>query len=448
MAEEFHENNEENTPDPQDYEVGYKKPPKHTQFKKGKSGNPTGRPEGSKNKPKGAEALIRELILKEGLSEVELVINGQKERLSVVQGILKQNNVKALKGNTAATRLSLQLLKEAEKEENEQQCKQEADKLALAERAQRLKSFWTEEIKYCREHGLPIELPIPHPDHIQIDPQTLEVTIKCMTKESVNATIDQIGRLAKLEALSIGLGLLPAELWTEGMMRRLPCEHVRDQMDFSVPATPDNMFEYEAGAHIFKIMCDREIPECAHEDCQIRNFIAEDILLDYAGYSMSRISIPTCDPLWREYGPVLTDQYLDQAFFYGAEPDIDAYKVADASVPDKREQELIGSIIRSEEEEAFRTFMRAALEESMGDQWKHRFDPINLVRRDPWVDYLAYHYQSDDSDKPLDQAYVDAIKWPSFLGRYSHESDQYLCEILGLEFRKFEHGDDNETDGS
>ena len=33
-----------------DYDVGYKKPPKTKQFKKGKSGNPGGRPKGSKNK--------------------------------------------------------------------------------------------------------------------------------------------------------------------------------------------------------------------------------------------------------------------------------------------------------------------------------------------------------------------------------------------------------------
>ena len=32
-----------------DYEVGYGKPPRHTWFKKGQSGNPRGRPCGSKN---------------------------------------------------------------------------------------------------------------------------------------------------------------------------------------------------------------------------------------------------------------------------------------------------------------------------------------------------------------------------------------------------------------
>jgi len=41
-----------------DYEVGYGKPPRHTRFKKGQSGNPRGRPSASKN----LKTLLREAL--------------------------------------------------------------------------------------------------------------------------------------------------------------------------------------------------------------------------------------------------------------------------------------------------------------------------------------------------------------------------------------------------
>src|SRR5215469_15592455 len=49
-----------------DYEVGYGKPPRHTRFKKGQSGNPRGRPCGSKNlKTLLSEALSEPVIITE-----------------------------------------------------------------------------------------------------------------------------------------------------------------------------------------------------------------------------------------------------------------------------------------------------------------------------------------------------------------------------------------------
>jgi hypothetical protein len=50
------------------YEVGYRKPPKHSQFKKGQSGNPAGRPKGSKG-PQAADTLARLLFRKVPVSE-------------------------------------------------------------------------------------------------------------------------------------------------------------------------------------------------------------------------------------------------------------------------------------------------------------------------------------------------------------------------------------------
>lgn len=49
-----------------DYEVGFGKPPKHTQFEKGRSGNPKGRPKGSKNIPMLVREIFDEKVLVNG----------------------------------------------------------------------------------------------------------------------------------------------------------------------------------------------------------------------------------------------------------------------------------------------------------------------------------------------------------------------------------------------
>jgi len=43
-----------------DYEVGYGKPPKRSQFKRGQSGNPTGRPKGAKSGPIDIAVILSE----------------------------------------------------------------------------------------------------------------------------------------------------------------------------------------------------------------------------------------------------------------------------------------------------------------------------------------------------------------------------------------------------
>jgi hypothetical protein len=60
-----------------DYEVGYKKPPKATQFKPGQSGNPAGRPK-SKPADKRLEALLTAIDV---LVEKNAALKAENNRL-------------------------------------------------------------------------------------------------------------------------------------------------------------------------------------------------------------------------------------------------------------------------------------------------------------------------------------------------------------------------------
>jgi Family of unknown function (DUF5681) len=87
-----------------DYEVGYGKPPCHTRFSKGQSGNPKGRERGSQN---------LSTLLREALNEPVVVTeDGGRRKISKRQAFIKQLVNQALKGDLRAARLLLDNLKE------------------------------------------------------------------------------------------------------------------------------------------------------------------------------------------------------------------------------------------------------------------------------------------------------------------------------------------------
>jgi Family of unknown function (DUF5681) len=51
------------THDQSDYAIGYGKPPRHTQFKRGQSGNPKGRAKGSKNLATLIMSVLNERVI-------------------------------------------------------------------------------------------------------------------------------------------------------------------------------------------------------------------------------------------------------------------------------------------------------------------------------------------------------------------------------------------------
>ncbi len=82
-----------------DYEVGYGKPPKHTRFQKGRSGNPRGRPKGTKN-------LKTDLL--EELGETIVVREGDRpQKLSKQRALLKSVVNRAIQGDARATAIAL-----------------------------------------------------------------------------------------------------------------------------------------------------------------------------------------------------------------------------------------------------------------------------------------------------------------------------------------------------
>ena len=88
------------------YEVGYGKPPRHSQFKKGRSGNPRGRPSGSKN---------LSTLLNQALNErVVVAENGGRRKITKRQAIVTQLVNQSAKADWRATKILLDILQAIE----------------------------------------------------------------------------------------------------------------------------------------------------------------------------------------------------------------------------------------------------------------------------------------------------------------------------------------------
>jgi hypothetical protein len=89
--------------------IGYKKPPRQTQFKPGQSGNPTGRP---KKRTSFAESIEKELNTRITVNE-----GGERRKITKLQAIAKQQTNKALNGDLKATALLMRAIEPRESEQ-------------------------------------------------------------------------------------------------------------------------------------------------------------------------------------------------------------------------------------------------------------------------------------------------------------------------------------------
>ena len=89
--------------DSEDDRTGYGRPPKHSQFKKGRSGNPRGR-------PKGASSFKADLTA-ELQAKLALTENGKEHRVTTQKAVIRSLTAAALKNDMRAVNTLFSLMK-------------------------------------------------------------------------------------------------------------------------------------------------------------------------------------------------------------------------------------------------------------------------------------------------------------------------------------------------
>ena len=86
---------------PSDDQVGYGKPPRHSRFRKGQSGNPRGRPKGLQSAARLARSILNEkIVIRE---------NGKRRAITRREAMLKQLANKGVMGDLRSIREVLNL---------------------------------------------------------------------------------------------------------------------------------------------------------------------------------------------------------------------------------------------------------------------------------------------------------------------------------------------------
>ena len=117
--------------------VGYKNPPRRTQFRPGQSGNPKGRPKGSKN--------LRKELEKELAERISIDYRGNQKAISIRRLIFKQLVKVAAEGDLKGIGMVLDRLERADDDPSTDTAQEVSfrpeDKLVLASIIRRIRSM-------------------------------------------------------------------------------------------------------------------------------------------------------------------------------------------------------------------------------------------------------------------------------------------------------------------
>src|SRR5450756_2518034 len=164
--------------------VGHGRPPKSGQFRKGQSGNPTGRPRKLVAQPAVAPARfpMREGLRAESGRMITVTDAAGRHEVAAGQAVLRAVFVKAMQGGVLAQRTVLNYVL-AEDERHHRECKENFD-------------FWRDYQERCNAATIAAvkagrEVPdfLPHPDDIVLDWVSLDVRFL--------GAIDKEGRAAE-----------------------------------------------------------------------------------------------------------------------------------------------------------------------------------------------------------------------------------------------------------
>lgn len=203
-------------PKPTNYEVGYGKPPTQSQFKKGASGNPKGRPKGARNRPPHIPAeRLKDIVLEEAYRVIGVRDGMREVKVPMAQAIVRALAVNAAKGQQRAQRLFTELLSATERDRKRERFEQ-------VEALFDYKRTWDRELARRAALGIVAPDPIPHPDHIRIDLRTGAFEISGpMSEEKADLEVWRQYRDA-LEGGNVSLRSLLAEcyydVWTQEEM--------------------------------------------------------------------------------------------------------------------------------------------------------------------------------------------------------------------------------------
>ena len=157
-------------PDSKPYDVGYRRPPKGSRFQAGQSGNPNGRPKGSKNKPVTDED-IESIFIEETERVVTVNEAGKRGSMTMSRAVSRSIAMNAASGKYRQQRLYTELAARFQVARDKRE--REAFEI-IAE----YKIEWERELERRAKAGITGWEPVPHPDqiHIDFDDNTVSIT--------------------------------------------------------------------------------------------------------------------------------------------------------------------------------------------------------------------------------------------------------------------------------